>query len=163
MERLTVVTEKIWGMVVDIRDFELIQLDDCKNINKVIILNKEIIVPKEYQVGNKYLFFPEKICLSDSYIWSNNLYKASHNNKDYSTRGIMPFSGKVVNRVINGHNSEGLLLPVNTLAWCGGGDGRNFKFLSPGETFNWYRNYYICGPSQTPTKYPGPSSYEDYY
>lgn len=126
------------AVVVDIS--VLVPLENCDNVQAAIIMGNQVIVSKEVKIGDVGIFFPLECQLMHTYMYENNLYNHSEKNKDVEKKGYFSDNGRVRCQKFRGHKSEGLFMPIESIAeFLEKGD-----VISIGDEFDELNGEQIC-------------------
>ena len=126
------------AVVVDIN--VLVPLENCDNVQAAIIMGNQVIVSKEVKIGDVGIFFPLECQLMHTYMYENNLYNHSEKNKDVEKKGYFSDNGRVRCQKFRGHKSEGLFMPIESIAeFLEKGD-----VISIGDEFDELNGEQIC-------------------
>lgn len=126
------------AVVVDIS--VLVPLENCDNVQAAIIMGNQVIVSKEVKIGDVGIFFPLECQLMHAYMYENNLYNHSEKNKDVEKKGYFSDNGRVRCQKFRGHKSEGLFMPIESIAeFLEKGD-----VISIGDEFDELNGEQIC-------------------
>lgn len=106
------------------------ELDNCDNVVGVPVFGYQAIVSKDVQVGDLMLFFPAESQLSVQYAYENNLHRHGDRNKDEAKQGYLEDSRRIKALKFRGHQSDALLMPIDSLNYIKGID------LKVGDTFD---------------------------
>lgn len=128
-----------------------IVLPNCDNVVHTTIMGNQVVVSKDITIGEIGLFFPVETRLSDAFLKNNNLYKHSEKNLDQTKKGYFEDNGRIRCVKFRGHASEGLYMPIDSLAFIlppdpkkgYGGIGLSDMF-SLGDTFDSLEGVAIC-------------------
>ena len=100
-----------------------------------------VIVGIDTQDGAMGVVFPPDGCLSHLMTHNNNLYRSGHGeNKDITVSGYFEASRKIRVQKFKGVNSEGIWLPIESLAWT----GADLSKLKVGDAFNELNGITLC-------------------
>jgi hypothetical protein len=86
------------------------------------VLGTQVIVGMDAQIGDSVIYFDSTLQLSDVYLSANNLYADATRNKDTSIRGYFGNNGKVRAQRFRGEVSNGFVMPLSSLLFCGNVD-----------------------------------------
>lgn len=126
------------AIVVEIK--HLVPLEGCDNVQAAIIMGNQVIVSKEVKIGDVGIFFPLECQLMHTYMYENNLYNHSEKNKDVEKKGYFSDNGRVRCQKFRGHKSEGLFMPIESIAeFLEKGD-----VISIGDEFDELNGEQIC-------------------
>lgn len=126
------------AIVVEIK--HLIPLEGCNNVQAAIIMGNQVIVSNEVKIGDVGIFFPLECQLMHTYMYENNLYHRSEKNKDVEKKGYFSDNGRVRCQKFRGHKSEGLFMPIESIAeFLEKGD-----VISIGDEFDELNGTQIC-------------------
>jgi hypothetical protein len=120
----------------------LIKLDNCDNVQHANIFGNKVIVGKDVTIGTKGIFFPVETQLSEGYLYANNLYRDNTKNKNIDVKGYFEESGRIKCMKFRGNKSEGLFMPIESLAFAG--TLLELATLSENDTFDVVNNVEIC-------------------
>ncbi len=113
---------------------KLVPLAGCDNVQGAIVFGTQVIVGKDQLVGDIGLYFPPEVALAAPFLSANNLYrKPEWGNVDPAKRGYFEEHGRVRCVRFRGHRSEGIWLPIHSLAACW---VLGYMELKPGDTFD---------------------------
>lgn len=115
-------------------------LPGCDNVVGAIVSNYQVIVSKESKVGDIGIFCPVECQLSTIYLSNNNLYRHSELNSNKEKKGYFEDSGRLKCVKFRGHKSEGLFMPMDSLAFT----GINIDELNPGDEFDELNTIPLC-------------------
>lgn len=123
----------------------IIPLEGCDNVVATRIMGNQVIVSKEVQVGDIGMFFPVETQLSNEYLSANNLYRKTEMNTDQTQKGYFEENGRIKCIKFRGHNSEGLFMPLKSLAFTLGVSLDNYSgILNERDEFDKINNIKIC-------------------
>ena len=102
--------------VVELKHFA--PLVGCDNVQAALIFGNQVIVGKDAKPGDIGLYFPVETALSREFLGANNLYrKPEWGNIDFEKKGFFEEHGRVKCVKFRGHKSEGIWLPLSSLAY----------------------------------------------
>lgn len=127
---------------------QLMDIEGADNIKRTVIFGNNVIVSKDTQVGELYLYFVGGTQLSTLVCENYNLYTDSEMNSDKTQKGYISPRNRLIKAVkLRGTISDGLLLPVRKLEQVLGIDS-----FSEGQTFTEINDVEICKKYVVPTK-----------
>ena len=85
------------------------------NLKMITVYGNNCLVPKTYQQGELYIYFPFASVLSKDFLSNNNLYRDSSKNVDNTKKGYFSDSGKVKAEKMKGVVSSCIVLPISSL------------------------------------------------
>lgn len=131
----------------------IIPLEGCDNVVATRIMGNQVIISKDVNVGDIGMFFPVETQLSNEYLYANNLYRKSEMNADQTQKGYFEENGRIKCIKFRGHNSEGLFMPLKSLAFTLGVSDDNYSgIFAERDEFDKVNNIQICQkytPKQT--------------
>lgn len=117
----------------------IIELDNCDNVQAAIVLGCQNIVDKNVKKDDMGVFFPVECKLSDEFLSNNNLYRHKEKNVDKEKSGYFEDNGRLKAVKFRKHKAEGLFLPMDCL------DFINLKAIpSLGQDFDELNDIPIC-------------------
>ncbi len=126
------------GTVVSLKTVQPLQGLD--RLVGTTIFGNLCIIPKEYQIGDLFIYFPAESKLSQEYISKNNMYREPVLNVDPSEKGYFEENGRVKAIKFKGNKCTGLLMPLATLSLL----GINVTNINEGDEFNEINGKEIC-------------------
>lgn len=112
---------------------------NADKLNIAMVSGFQIIISKDHQVGELGVFFPIDGALSSEMCITNRLYR-KHPTTGEALGGYFEATGRVKSVKLRGQRSEGVWLPINTLAWT----GAKLESLKEGETIDVLNGKKIC-------------------
>ncbi len=109
-------------------------------IQTAYILGLQVIVSKDVQVGDLGILFDGELALSQTYLYNNNLYREKINNLDKEKAGFFDNNGKVRVQKFLKVKSEGLFMPITSVAYT----GCDLSALTLGCSFDELNSVKIC-------------------
>lgn len=85
------------------------------NLKMVTVWGNNCLVPKTYQQGELYIYFPFASVLSRDFLHYNNLYRDNTKNADNTKKGYFSDSGKIKAEKMKGVISSCIVLPISSL------------------------------------------------
>lgn len=85
------------------------------NLKMITVYGNNCLVPKTYQQGELYIYFPFASVLSRDFLHYNNLYRDNTKNADNTKKGYFADSGKVKAEKMKGVVSSCIVLPISSL------------------------------------------------
>jgi len=131
--------ENYAAIVVEIKT--IVPLAKCDFVQAAIIMGNQVIVSKDVMIGDLGLYFPLECALSSQYLSANNLYKKSELNSDTEKKGYFDENGRIRCVKFRGHKSEGLFMPLDSIAFATSEKLENFKV---GDCFDEINSTPIC-------------------
>lgn len=130
----------------------LLPIENCDNVVSTSFFGFKAVVGKDVQIGDKGVFFPPEVQLSDEFCAVNNLYRHKDKNKDPEKFGYIEDNRRVKAIKFRGNVSNCLFLPITCI----------YDFLSPvasrsldqGTEFDFIEDTEICRKYVIPTKSP---------
>jgi len=113
------------AIVVEIKT--LVPLEKCDNVCGAIIMGNQVVVSKDVKVGDIGLYFPLECALSKEYLSNNNLYRKPELNTDPNQKGYFEENGRIRCVKFKGHKSEGLFMPILSLAFINSNEKININ------------------------------------
>ena len=136
-----------------VRIQNIITLENCDNVVATRIMGNQVIISKDVLVGDMGLFFPVETELGKEYLSANNLYRKAELNCDNTQKGYFEENGRIKCVKFRGHNSEGLFMPLKSLAFTLGVSVDNYSgIFTERDEFDKINNIQICQkyiPKQT--------------
>jgi hypothetical protein len=142
------VNENYCATVVKIKN--VVQLDNCDNIQATIIFGNHIIISKDVKVGDIGVYFPAETQLSHEYANYNNLYRHSELNMDDTKKGYLEDNRRIRTMKLRGNKSMGLFMPLSSLGFA-----IDMNDLSEGDSFDEIKNIPICNKYVVPVRNSG--------
>ena len=140
---------------------KLVSLENCDNIQHAIILGNCVIVSKEVKIGDIGILFPVETKLSSNYLSFSNLYRDKSLNVDKEVGGFFELNGRIRCVKLRGHKSEGLFMPLESLAYIFDLDNSVFNIMElkgkVGESFDTINDIKICEKYVIPRRNYGQS------
>lgn len=133
------VNENYCANVVKIKN--VVQLDNCDNIQATHIFGNQIIIGKNVQVGDIGVYFPAETQLSHEYASENNLYRHSELNKDKDKKGYLEDNRRIRTMKLRGNQSCGLFMPLDSFLFCVSSPTHEFD---EGDMFDEIKTVPIC-------------------
>jgi len=128
--------------VVTLKTF--VDLPGCDFIKAAIVFENNVIVSKDFKVGDVGLFFPVECQLSKEFLSANNLYrKPECGNIDITKSGFFEEHGRIKCVRFRGHKSEGFWIPLSSIDFALSPATRSMDFIG-GETFDQINSIEIC-------------------
>ncbi len=93
----------------------IIELENCDNIQATSIFGNSVIVSKDVQVGDKGIFFPVETKISSEFLSHNSLYRDKTLNRDKERAGFFELNGRIRCMKLRGYKSEGFWIPIDSL------------------------------------------------
>lgn len=115
-------------------------LPNCDNVVGVPVFGYQAIVSNDVKVGDLAVFFAAESQLSKQYANENNLHRHSYLNSDLEQTGYLEDSRRVKSLKFRGHQSDSLLMPLESLSYL----GIKLADLQPGDTFDTINGQEIC-------------------
>jgi len=125
------------AVVVEIK--QLVNLENCNNVQVAIIMGNQVIVDKSVKIGDIGLFFPLETQLSKEYLSANNLYRHKELNINKEKAGYFEENGRIRCVKFRGNKSEGLFMPLESLNFID-----NDLNLNINDEFDEINNIEIC-------------------
>jgi len=94
-----------------------IDLATCDNVVGTMICGCHVIIGKDTEIGTVGLYFPVETQLSKDFLAANNLYRDTTANVDSEKKGYFEENGRVRCIKFRGHQSNGLFIPLESLAF----------------------------------------------
>lgn len=109
------------------------------NLVKTTIFGNDVLIHKDTDVDQLFLFFPAECAISAEYLSKNNEFRESGLNRDRSQSGYFEPSGRVKAVKFKGVISTGYIAPLSTLEeWY---DPKGFK---EGDEFTTIEGFDLC-------------------
>jgi hypothetical protein len=125
------------GVVVKLQNTQ--PLEGLDKLVGTTVFGNLCIIPKEYKVGDLFVFFPSETKLSKDYLSKNNMYRENTFNIDPSEKGYFEENGRVKAIKFKGNKCTGLLMPVASLTVL----DKNIN-VSEGDEFNEINGIEVC-------------------
>jgi len=123
----------------------IIPLEGCDNVVATRIMGNQVIISKDIQISDVGMFFPVETQLSNEYLSANNLYRKAEMNVDQTQKGYFEENGRIKCIKFRGHNSEGLFMPLKSLAFTLGVSIDNYSgIFNERDEFDKVNNIQIC-------------------
>ncbi len=134
---------------VVLRDF--VDLPGMDRVKAARIFGTQVIVGKDAQPGEKFLYFPVECALSPEFLSANSLYRPNKTstlepqltNADPAKSGFFEQHGRVKCIKFRGHRSEGFAIPIGCMSAVLG-EPIYFDTFAEGDTFDRVGDYVIC-------------------
>jgi len=114
-------------------------IEGFDNLKMITVYGNNCLVPKTYQQGELYIYFPFASVLSKDFLSNNNLYRDNTKNVDNTKKGYFADSGKVKAEKMKGVVSSCIVLPISCLEYLN--TPLNFK---EGDEFTHINGVEIC-------------------
>ena len=138
--------------VVEIK--ELHPIEGADRIQRTVIFSNNVIVSKDVKIGDKMLYFVSGTKLNVDFCKYNNLLTDKEQNRDNTKVGYISHKQFRVKAIkLKGIISDGILLPVESLNFCGIFDNTVFKV---GDEFTDIDNVSICEKYFVPVRNSNP-------
>lgn len=111
------------------------------NLVEVNVQGNSVLVGKDSDENEAYLFFPAECQISHEFLSKNNLYRHETLNKDTTKKGFFEDSRRVKAIKFKGIISSGFVIPLNSLGHVTGGPTDQ---LYVGDEFNEFNGLEIC-------------------
>ncbi|ALF00391.1 RNA ligase [Mycobacterium phage Archie] len=116
-------------------------LDGLDNLVGVPMFGYQALTQKEgYELGALRVLFMAETQLDTEYARENNLFREATLNRDASETGYLEPNARVKALRLRKHQSDALLMPVESLAYT----GYDVSTLKPGDTFDKLNGHTIC-------------------
>ncbi|ATG86500.1 RNA ligase [Mycobacterium phage Finemlucis] len=116
-------------------------LDGLDNLVGVPMFGYQALTQKEgYELGALRVLFLAETQLDADYARENNLFREATLNRDASETGYLEPNARVKAIRLRKHQSDALLMPVESLAYT----GYDVSTLKPGDTFDKLNGHTIC-------------------
>lgn len=115
-----------------------------------VIQGNHVIIGKDMEIGAMGLFFPLECQLSPEYLSANNLYRDKTKNQDQTKAGFFEENGRIRAVKLRGEKSEGLFMPLESLAFCA--TPAEICSLLLGQDFDIINGHEICKKYTIPVK-----------
>ena len=125
------------GYIVSLKDVE--PLVNSDNLSVVKIFGTQCLVSRNYYVGQRCVFFPESGQLSEEFCRVNDLVRRKDENGNPAGGYLDPDKRNVKTIRLRKEVSEGLLLPIESLASFG-----DITTLKDGDTIDIFNGVEIC-------------------
>jgi len=109
------------------------------NLVEVNYQGNSVLVSKDSNPDDLYLFFPAESQLSHDFLHQNNLYRHENLNRDPNQKGFFEDNRRVKAIKFKGVISSGFIIPISSFEIISGGSG-----LSLGDEFNEISGYEVC-------------------
>lgn len=106
-------SENYCGSIVKLPYLQSVEGFD--NLKMVTVFGNNCLVPKTYQQGELYIYFPFASVLSRDFLHYNNLYRDNTKNSDNTKKGYFSDSGKIKAEKMKGVISSCIVLPISSL------------------------------------------------
>lgn len=93
----------------------IIELENCDNIQATSIFGNSVIISKDVQIGDMGLFFPVETKISSEFLSHNSLYRDKTLNRDKERAGFFELNGRIRAMKLRGNRSEGFYIPIDSL------------------------------------------------
>ena len=147
--------ENYSAQIVEIKETH--PLENADNIIGTSIMGNHVIVSKDTKVGDTGVFFPVESKLSADYLKFNNLYRDKTLNADQTIGGFFELNGRIRCVKLRGHKSEGLFMPLESLAYLFNLGDSIFEIMGlkgkVGESFDHINDIKICEKYIIPKRY----------
>lgn len=114
------------------------------NLVEVNVQGNSVLVGKDSDENEPYLFFPAECQISDAFLKANNLYRHENLNADPTQKGFFEDNRRVKAIKFKGIISSGFVTPVESLNNLMKIDGRVLNDISIGMEFNELGGIEIC-------------------
>ncbi|AEF57270.1 RNA ligase [Mycobacterium phage Netyap] len=116
-------------------------LEGLDNLVGVPMFGYQALTQKEgYELGALRVLFMAETQLDTEYARENNLFREATLNRDASETGYLEPNARVKALRLRKHQSDALLMPVESLAYT----GYDVSTLKPGDTFDKLNGHTIC-------------------
>lgn len=110
------------------------------NLVEVVYQGNSVLVGKDYNPNEPYVFFPAECQISDKILKCNGLYRHSEKNLHEDQKGFFEDNRRVRAIKFKGVISSGFILPLNSsFGWPGGAE-----YIKIGDEFNEIDGVEIC-------------------
>lgn len=137
--------------VVEIK--ELYDIENAERIKRTVIFGNNVIVGLDVKVGDKMLYFVSGTKLNPEYCKYNNLLTDAEQNRDKKVGYISHKQFRVKAIKLKGIISDGILLPINSLAF---NDDAWDNSLKVGDEFTDVNGISICEKYFVPVRNSNP-------
>lgn len=117
-----------------------VKLEGLDNLVGAPILGMNALISNFYQTGELYVLLPTEVELSHEFCYENNLYDRHELNKVPIVKGYVSTKRRVRAIRLRGHNSNALLLKLDSLKYT----GYDLLTLKEGDSFNELNGHEIC-------------------
>ena len=124
--------------------------NNADKLQIVHIFGTQVITGLDTKAGDLMIYFDSNLKLSTEYLKEHNLYRHSELNKDKNEVGYFEENGRVKAIKLRGEFSDGVLMPIDSLAFTG-----KIDKLVQGFEFNDFNGVKICEKYIPITKTPG--------
>lgn len=138
------------AIVVTINKLE--EIPGMDNIQLAKLFGTQVIVSKDVKPGDTMIYVDSNMKLSPEFLYSNNLYRHAHFNKESSKAGFFDDNGRVKTIKMKGIISDGFLFPPEFLSYI---DGIDFNDLTPGLGLTEVNGVSFCEKYIPPQKVKG--------
>lgn len=105
------------------------------------VLGEQVIISKDWSVGDVGLLFPEGLQLSEEFCKYNNLYRDSSKNRDNNKRGFFDNNRRVRTQPFMKVRSEAFFCEKSALVYCG--ENQHLD-LQVGDQFDALNGFKVC-------------------
>lgn len=133
----TVVTIK---QIVPLKANKETKAQDCDNVVGTPLFGAQAIVGKDTKVGDIGIVFPHETQLSEDFVYENNLFRHTDQNKDDGKAGYLEDNRRVRGMKFRGHRSDCLFLPLSSLKYT----KVDISKLEEGDSFDEINGKEIC-------------------
>lgn len=122
------------------------KVDGLDNLVRVEVFGNSCLVGKDSDPDDLYLFFPAESCLSETFLYKNNLYRECQLNANTGEKGFFEQSGRVKALKMRGVISSGFVIPASSLLdlFAQGDAHYIYSELKVGDEFNEIEGVEIC-------------------
>lgn len=122
------------------------KVEGLDNLVRVEVFGNSVLVGKDSDPLDLYLFFPSESCLSPDFLTANSLYRNSLLNKNTEEKGFFDDSGRVKSIKMRGIISSGFVIPASSLLdlFSFGDTHYIYSKLKVGDEFNEIDGVEIC-------------------
>ena len=114
------------------------------NLVEVNVQGNSVLVGKDSNEDELYLFFPAECQISDEFLKANNLYRHENLNSDSTQKGFFEDNRRVKAIKFKGIISSGFVIPIESLNNLMKIDGRALSDIQLGVEFNELGGVEIC-------------------
>jgi len=115
------------------------KVDGLDNLVKVTVFGNDVLISKDSDPNDLYIFFPAESKLSLEFCKANNLFRHSTLNADNTKKGFFEDHGRVKALKMRGVISTGFIIPLSSLSFL------NVDLnINVGDEFNQINGVEIC-------------------